>query len=131
MIRALIIFKHTGVEQTRMLHPHSYMRDKLGNSLISDGIVASIFYFVLTYIVTILVFTVLLLAMQPELDLITAFSASMACVSNTGPGLGEVGPASNYAILNPSATSVGALAMLLGRLEFLLFLLLFSKSLWR
>ena len=131
MIRALIILKHTKVEQVRMLHPHAYQRDKLGRGLIPDSIVVSIFYFVLTYIVTILVFTLMLLAFQPSLDLITAFSAAMACVSNTGPGLGEVGPSANYAILNPAATCVGALAMLLGRLEFLLFLLVFSKGLWR
>lgn len=131
MIRSVIILRHTRVEQVRMLHPHAFQRDKLGRSLISEGIVASIFFFVLTYILTILVFTVLLLAVQPSLDMLTALSAAMACVSNTGPGLGEVGPAANYAVLNPAATCVGALAMLLGRLEFLLFLLLFSKSLWR
>lgn len=131
MIRSLIIVRHTKIEQVRMLRPYAFLRDKLGGRLVSERIVVSIFFFVLTYFFTILVFTMAMLALQPELDLITAFSAAMACVSNTGPGLGEVGPASNYAILNPSTTFVGALAMLLGRLEFLLFLLLFSRNLWR
>ena len=131
MIRVLTIFNRARVEQVKILHPHAFQQVKVAKTVIPDEIVVSIFFFVLTYVITIFLFTLLLLASQPSLDVVTAFSAAMACVSNTGPGLGDVGPGTTYAIFNPIATSIGALAMLLGRLEFLLFLLLFSRDLWR
>lgn len=65
------------------------------------------------------------------IDLLTAFSAAMACVSNTGPGLGDVGPAGTYRSFSDTASWVGSFAMLLGRLELMLFLLLFRRELWR
>lgn len=130
MIRALTIFSCMRVEQVKMLHPTAFQEVKVNGRVIKDSIVSSILFFVLAYIITILATTLLLLASQPGLDMVTALSAAMACVSNTGPGLGEVGPGTTYASLNPVATSISALAMLLGRLELLLFLLLFSRGLW-
>ena len=131
MARMLVFLNRTDVEQTQLLHPYAFSEVKLGGRVVATEIVVSIMFFVLIYLFTILLFALLLLALQPSLDLLTAFSASMASVSNTGPGLGEVGPGSNFASLNPAATVLCSLAMLLGRLEFLLFLLLFSKDFWR
>lgn len=131
MIRALTLLRILQIEQTRLLHPSAYLQVNVQGRRISSRVVASILFFVLAYVLTIFLTTLLMLAVQPSLDLLTAFSAAVATVSNTGPGLGDVGPASTYASLNPAATALGALAMLLGRLELLLFLLLFSRSLWR
>ena len=66
-----------------------------------------------------------------QIDLLTAFSAAVACVSNTGPGLGDVGPANTYRSFDDPAAWIASLAMLLGRLELMLFLLLFRRELWR
>lgn len=131
MIRALTLLRCLQIEQIRLLHPRAFLQVKVHGRIISETIVASILFFVLAYVLTILLTTLLLLIVQPSLDLLTAFSAAAATVSNTGPGLGDVGPTSTYASLNEAATAIGALAMLLGRLELLLFLLLFSRSLWR
>ena len=65
------------------------------------------------------------------LDFITAFSAVLACINNFGPGLGQVGPASNYAGLTDFQTWVCAWAMLLGRLEIFTVLILFTPGFWR
>ena len=62
---------------------------------------------------------------------VTAFSAVVACINNTGPGLGLVGPATNYAVLEDFQTWVCTFAMLLGRLEFLTVLVLFTRHFWR
>jgi trk system potassium uptake protein TrkH len=55
----------------------------------------------------------------------------VACVNNIGPGLGEVGPAANFASLSDFQTWVCSLAMLLGRLELLSVLVLLTPSFWR
>jgi len=65
------------------------------------------------------------------LDTVTAFSAVIATVNNIGPGLGEVGPSGNYGGLNPFQLGVLSFAMLLGRLELLSVLVLFSTHFWR
>ena len=61
----------------------------------------------------------------------TAFTAVVACVNNIGPGLGEVGPAANFASLTDFQTWVCSVAMLLGRLELLSVLVLLTPSFWR
>jgi len=72
-----------------------------------------------------------MLLMLSGLDTVTAFSAVIATVNNIGPGLGEVGPSGNYGGLNPFQLAVLSFAMLLGRLELLSVLVLFSAHFWR
>ena len=59
------------------------------------------------------------------------FSAVVASVNNMGPGLNEIGPAGNYAGLTGPQLWICSLAMLLGRLEMLSFLVLFTRGYWR
>ena len=49
-------------------------------------------------------------------DLETNLTAALTCISNVGPGLGLVGPASNFAGYGPFAKIVLSLLMLAGRL---------------
>jgi trk system potassium uptake protein len=72
-----------------------------------------------------------LLLAATGLDLTSAFSAVVACLNNTGPGLHQVGPSSNYAVLNDFQTWVCAAAMLLGRLELFTLLVVFTPGFWR
>ena len=65
------------------------------------------------------------------LDLITAFSAVVACVNNTGPGLGAVGPAGNYQGLSDFQTWVLSFGMILGRLEIFTLLVVLTPAFWR
>jgi trk system potassium uptake protein len=65
------------------------------------------------------------------LDAVTAFTAVIACVNNIGPGLGDVGPAVNYQGLSDFQTWLCTFGMLLGRLELLSLLVLFTPQFWR
>jgi trk system potassium uptake protein TrkH len=64
-------------------------------------------------------------------DVLTAFSATAACIGNIGPGLGSVGPAENFAHLPQAAKWVLTLCMLLGRLEIYTVFILFVPEFWR
>jgi Trk-type K+ transport system membrane component len=64
-------------------------------------------------------------------DLVTGFSAALACVGNTGPGFGEVGPMGNYAHLPAASKLVLTLGMWVGRLEIVTVLALFHPDVWR
>jgi trk system potassium uptake protein TrkH len=72
-----------------------------------------------------------MLLMFSGLDLVSAATATIACINNTGPGLGQVGPAGNYQGLTDFQTWVCTFAMLLGRLELLSVLVLFTPAFWR
>jgi trk system potassium uptake protein TrkH len=72
-----------------------------------------------------------MLLLLSGLDTVTAFSAVIATINNIGPGLGEVGPSGNYGGLSPFQLSILSFAMLLGRLELLSVLVLFSSHFWR
>ncbi|MFM8992010.1 MAG: potassium transporter TrkG, partial [Alphaproteobacteria bacterium] len=66
------------------------------------------------------------------LDLVTALTGAATALANVGPGLGEViGPSGSFAPLPQSAKWILSAAMLLGRLELITVLVLFSLRFWR
>jgi len=64
-------------------------------------------------------------------DMVTSFTAAAACITNTGPGFGQVGPADNYQSLPDMAKSVLIFGMVLGRLEIYTFFVLLIPEFWR
>jgi trk system potassium uptake protein TrkH len=101
----------------------------LGGRAVSDRTIHSVIAFMMIYGATLVGLTMVLLF--SGLDVVTAFTAVIACVNNIGPGLGDVGPAVNYSGLTGFQTWVCTFAMLLGRLELLSLLLLFTPTFWR
>jgi trk system potassium uptake protein TrkH len=101
----------------------------MGGQTIAPSTMTTVLGFMLIYGAATMGLTFLMLL--SGLDIVTAFSAVVATVNNIGPGLGEVGPASNYGGLNMFQLSVLSFAMLLGRLELLTVLVLFTGHFWR
>lgn len=129
MIRTLVLFKQAGREFVRLLHPSVVNPMTIAKQLIPNNIVFSVLAFIFLYFMTIAVlFFVLLIS---GMDFLSAFSAVLACVNNFGPGLGDVGPSSNYVGLNDFQTWVCTFAMLIGRLEIFTVLILFTPHFWR
>lgn len=110
--------------------PNRVVPIKIG-SLTTDGsIISSVFVFLSAFMATLVVMSVLVAL--TGLDFETAFSAVVACVTNSGPGIGPiVGPSGNYSSLSDFAKYILVLAMLLGRLEVLTVVVIFTKSFWR
>jgi trk/ktr system potassium uptake protein len=69
--------------------------------------------------------------MLSGLDFMSSFSAIVASINNAGPGLNQVGPATNYGVLSDFQTWVCSFTMLLGRLEVLSVVVLFTPRFWR
>lgn len=102
---------------------------RYGGAPIADDVVASVLSFVGLFFLSFLVIGVILSMMG--LDLVTAFSASVSCLSNVGPGLGPViGPSANYGSLPDPALWLLTFTMMLGRLEILTVLVLFLPRFW-
>jgi trk system potassium uptake protein TrkH len=129
MVRMLLLLKQSRRELVRIVHPNVVNPVVMGGQAVSPRIMQSVIAFMMMYGATLVVLTMLLLF--SGLDVVTAFTAVIACVNNIGPGLGDVGPAVNYQGLSDFQTWVCTFGMLLGRLELLSLLVLFTPQFWR
>jgi trk system potassium uptake protein len=129
MIRTLILIRQSGRELTRLLHPALAAPVTVGGVAIPNSVVVAILGFIFLYFMSIVMMTFLLIV--GGLDFISAFTAVIACINNAGPGLGQVGPATNYGSLTDYETWVLSFTMLLGRLEVFSLLILFTPQFWR
>lgn len=129
MMRAIILYKQAYREIVRSLHPNAVYPVRLGQQRVSENVLHAVLAFSFLYMVSIVTLTLLMTALGA--DLVTGFSAVVACINNTGPGLALVGPATNYAGLSEIQMWVLAFAMILGRLEFLTLLVVLTPVFWR
>src|SRR5690606_16190614 len=127
MIRVLLLYKQGVREVNRLIHPNATIPVKVGRIHVPDRVVEAVWGFFAMYVVMYIIMFLLLL--MSGLDLMTSFSAVGACITNLGPGMGDV--ASNYEGINSFAKWVLCFAMLLGRLEVFTLLVLFSPMFWR
>ncbi len=129
MMRALVMFRQMLRETKLLLHPSARVPIKLGGEVVPNHAVFAVLAYMTIY-GTSLVVLVLLMTLS-GLDLLSALSASMASLNNAGPGLGQVGPGSNYAALSDFQTWLCTAAMLLGRLELVTLLVVLTPGFWR
>jgi trk system potassium uptake protein TrkH len=128
MVRMLLL-KQSRRELIRIVHPNAVTPVVLGGVAVGERVLHSVIAYMMMYGASLVTLTMVLLF--SGLDVVTAFTTVIACVNNIGPGLGEVGPAVNYGKLSDFQTWVCSFAMLLGRLELLAVLVLFTPSFWR
>ena len=127
VIRVLLLVKQGIREIQQLIHPNARVSIKVGETALSDRVVAAVWGFFAGYVVVFVFFLRALMA--SGLDQVTAFSAVAACLNNLGPGLGEVG--ANYAEIGAGAKLLLSLAMLLGRLEVFALLVILTPGFWR
>ena len=129
MIRTLVLAKQALRELNQLVHPNMVRPLKVGGIVIANRVVFAVLAFVFLYFMSIV--TLIFVQLAGGLDFMTSLSAIIACINNAGPGLGLVGPGSNYGVLSDFQTWVCSAAMLLGRLEIFTILVLFTPTLWR
>jgi trk system potassium uptake protein TrkH len=129
MFRTLVLLQQASRELMLLVHPQAVTPVKIRNQVVANRIVFAVLAFVVLYFGTVVTLTFMLLF--SGLDFISSFTAIIATINNTGPGLGVVGPSSNYQGLTDFQTWVCSLAMLLGRLEIFSVLVLLTPTFWR
>ncbi|EEZ72217.1 TrkH family potassium uptake protein [Neisseria cinerea] len=128
-IRALVLFKFSLREMMIQLHPKAVRTVKVTGKSIPDRLALTVMSFIFIYFMTTILFSFLLMA--SGMEFISAFTAVIACITNAGPGLGEIGPASSYAVLSGTQKWLCAAVMLLGRLEIFTVLILLTPAYWK
>jgi len=129
MMRAIILYKQIYRELLNAMHPRAVYPIRVSGGMVPQSVLTAVLAFSFAYMCLIVVFTLLMLL--SGLDIVTAFTAVVASINNTGPGLGEVGPATTFASLTDFQTWLCTLAMLLGRLEIFTLLVVLTPAFWR
>ena len=129
MLRAVLLYKQLYRELIKLIHPNAEIHTKIGRQAVPNKVIYAVLAFLFVYVASVVVFSFIFSA--TGLDVFTSFTATVALLNNTGPGLGQVGPASTYAVLNDFQLWIGSFAMLLGRLEFFTLLVVLTPVFWR
>jgi len=113
-----------------LIHPRGIFPQRYNNRPVSDDILRSLIAFILAYMGTIAISTLLLTLFGS--NAMVALSASITAVSNVGPGLDpSIGPSGNFSELSDPSKWILAIGMLMGRLEILTVAVIFSRHFWR
>ncbi len=147
MSRVVIAVKGTYINVRKLINPRYVPKAKFEGKSLEGKTINDVFAFITMYFF-ILVATTFLLAFDPvngEMIQIVSdtgtyevghgflsnFSAAVSCISNIGPGFEAVGPYSSYAHYSVFSKIVLTFTMLIGRLEILPVLILFSPKSWK
>lgn len=127
--RLLIASKVIRNRMKIQLHPNAVIRTKVDGIVQEESTQSLVMTFIVAYIMLVILGTVVYTLFG--CDLITGVTASISCISNVGPGFGEIGSMDNFSELPVVLKLNSTLLMLIGRLEIFGFIqLLFIRS-WR
>jgi len=130
VVRWLMIAQNTRREIEKILHPRAVLPIHLGKQLVPEEVMRSVAAFITLYIGLFATSTMLLVWFGA--DFTTAFSASIACLGNVGPGISaEVGPMASFATLHPFSRGLLTFMMYAGRLEVVVVFIILNGSFWR
>lgn len=127
--RHLVVIKSIRSAFTRLVHPSVLSNIRINGKIVSGETSISIISFVMIFLFIFLIGTVLIVITGS--DVITAASAVAASLGNVGPGLGTAGPMNNFAHFPGIAKTIFSLLMIIGRIEIIAVLTLFTRSFWR
>lgn len=129
LIRIIILAKAALVELGKIFHPGSVKAVTVNGKRISSDMVSKTALYLFIYF-AVFVAATLLVSVDGK-DILSSTTAVIASLSNSGPGLGIVGPAGNYTAFSGFSKAVLTFCMIAGRLEFYPLLVLFVPSVWR
>lgn len=127
--RVLILLKNVFREIKHMLRPRSVNVVRLDGEVVSDETVRSATGYFALYM-SLIITTVLVISID-GFSFETNFTAALSCINNIGPVLGDIGPTGNFSGYSALSKLILSLNMLLGRLEIMPMVILFSPLTWK
>ena len=127
--RVILAIKNIFRNVRQMVRPRSVNVVRMDGVAVPTSTLHTVANFITMYL-SVIVLSTLLISID-GFDLETNISASLACISNIGPGFSVVGPMGNYAGYSALSKLILSLNMLIGRLEIMPLLVLFSPGVWK
>ena len=115
--RFVLLLKTAINELRKTIHPRLVVRITVGGKNVDINLLYGVLAFVFIYMSTAIIFGFILTVSGN--DLVTAFSASITCLTSYGPGLAKVGPMDSFAFMSNFDKFILSLEMVMGRLEVL------------
>lgn len=133
--RIVMAIKGVGIQIRKLINPRYVVKTKFEGKTLEENTINDVFSFITLYFVIAFV-VIAILSCDPAVannanSFTTNFTATISCLSNIGPGLGAVGPYCSFSLYNNLSTFLLTLTMLIGRLEILPVLILFSPQTWK
>ena len=129
VVRVKVLLAHAHQCMRKMIHPRLVTVVRVGTRAVAPELVSNITGFAVLYMVLLIGGSLLLALFAHSFEV--SLSATLACLSNIGPGLGAVGPCGHYADIHGVGKVMLTGMMLLGRLEVYTVLVLFSRNFWK
>tara|TARA_Y100000031_G_C8043273_1_gene302705 strand:- start:92 stop:688 length:597 start_codon:yes stop_codon:yes gene_type:complete len=126
IVRVILILKYIAIETRQMLHAKAIIPIRIGSRYISSEVIRNTVGFFLFYVFIFATTTLILSAM--DLDLNSSVGLAASAIGNIGPAFGDFGPTENYAMLPAIGKWLLSFCMLLGRLEIFTVMVLFSRT---
>lgn len=127
--RVLLLLRAIRREIRQIIHPRSVNVVKLDGRVVDEKDLRSTMIFFAAYMFITL--AAILLVSVDNFSFGTTFTAVVTCIGNVGPGLEMVGPMGNFSAFSGFSKIVLSLCMILGRLEIIPVLVLFSGTAWK
>ena len=128
VLRHFLLFKNTITEFKRMLHPSAVIPVRYNGNVISNDIIFKVQAFFLSYLVIFITSSLLLTFFG--MDFVSSMGAIVTTMGGIGPGLGTVGPVSNFALVPTAGKWLLSFMMLIGRLEIFSVIIVFTPAFW-
>ncbi len=130
IFRYQILFSAIGAQIRRLHSPNGIFVARYDGRPVDEEVLSSVMSFFVLFTVSLGTMAVLL--GMTGLDFVTSLSGAATAIANVGPGLGDtIGPAGNFAAVNDTAKWLLSFGMLIGRLELLVVLAIFTIRFWR
>jgi len=129
MMRLMIISKNSRRETRKLVHPSAYLPVRVDRKSVPDHLINNLLIYFSLYFIMVCGGTLVLSFM--DYDIITSFSTTASMLANLGPGIGTFGPFTDYSNLPEAGKWFLGGLMLIGRLEFLAVMVLFTRSFYK
>ena len=133
--RIMIAVKGAYVNVRKLINPRYVPKVKFEGKTLEEKTTNDVFSFITLYMFILFIVT-FVLSFDGVNDggthgFFSNFSSALSCLSNIGPGFEAVGPYASFSAYNPFSKILLTLTMMVGRLEILPVLILFSPRTWK
>ena len=129
-VRGVMIIKVLRNEFHKLLHPNAVLPVKINGQPVSQPKINSLLAFFAIFTLMVLLSTTIMIA--AGIDNTNAITIALSCISNVGPSLGsQIGPEMSWSQLPDYIKWTCTFLMLVGRLEIMSVLVLFTRGFWK
>ena len=129
-IRAVMTLKVLRNNFRQIIHPNAVLPVKINGQSVADARITALFAFFTLFGLMMIITTGFMII--TGVDPVNAITIGLSCVSNVGPSLSNhVGPVMSWVGMADYVKWALCLLMLMGRLEIMTVLVLFTRSFWK